>query len=218
MLRIGPSDATLQRDRTWRGRLYAWWVIHCRTWYPKPLSVPQMLALQSAGSDHARYFFAFVPIMRAVLPRRWWHRVVGDPVRLILSLPDDVAKIVLRAIVTAPNSDRDISRELDEVEMIRQAQRRSVHGDKVDSGVSLAVATMSVRAVYGDGWYYDPQRWPTSDGYVPFSVALAEAAGVQALEVRRRMEVADGFSLAHAKDPRREREKLHQLAYPAEVC
>lgn len=218
VLRIGPSDATLRKNRSLRGRVRQWWVTRCRTWHPKPLSVPQMLTLQAVGADPVRYFFALVPILRDVLPMRWWYRVVGDPVRLILGLPEDVAKKMLKAIVTAPDSDRDVSRELDEVEMIRAAQRRSVHGEKTDSGVSLAVATMSVRAVYGDAWFWNPERWPTSDGYVPFAVALAEAAGVQALDVRRRIEVADGFSLAHAKDPRREREKLHQLAYPAEVC
>jgi hypothetical protein len=91
-----------------------------------------------------------------------------------------------------------------------------VHGDTPDGGVSLAVAALSVRAAYGDAWYFNPQRWPTSDGYVPFAVALIEFAGIQALDVRRRLEVADGYALAHAKP--HEKERMHRLAYPQEVC
>jgi hypothetical protein len=91
-----------------------------------------------------------------------------------------------------------------------------VHGTTQEGGVSLAVAALSVRAAYGDAWYFNPQRWPTSDGYVPFAVALIEFAGIQALDVRRRLEVADGYALAHAKP--HEKERMHRLAYPQEVC
>jgi len=194
-----------------------WWVRRCRTWHAKPLSVPQMLALQAAGRDPLRYLLALLPILRDVLPRRWWYGVVGDPVRLILRLPPELVQLVLKALVTVPGTDRDVSQEAaDPIEAIRLAQRRQVHGDHAEAGISLAVAALSVRAAYGDGWYYDPRRWPTSDGYVPFAVALVEYAGVQALEVRRRLEVADGYSLAHAKPY--ERERMQRMAYPMEVC
>ena len=175
-----------------------------------------MLALQAAGRDPVRYLVTLYTILRAVLPRRWWYRVVGDPVRLILALPVDLLPRVLKSLVTVPNTDRDVSQELDEIEVIRRQQRRTVHGDDAQGGISLALAALSVRATYGDSWYYNPDRWPTSDGYVPFAVALIEHSGVQALEIRRRLEVADGFSLAHAKP--HEKTKMHKLAYPQEVC
>ena len=92
----------------------------------------------------------------------------------------------------------------------------AVHGATKGRGLSLAVAALSVRAVYGDTWYYHPQRWPTSDGFVPYARALVEHAGVQALELRRRLEIADGMSLSHAKP--HERERVHAMAYPQEVC
>jgi hypothetical protein len=152
-----------------------------------------MLALQAAQRDPVQYLLTLLPILRAVLPRRWWYRLVGDPVRMILRLPEPLIRKVLQALVTVP-----------------------VHGDTPDGGVSLAVAALSVRAAYGDAWYFNPQRWPTSDGYVPFAVALIEFAGIQALDVRRRLEVADGYALAHAKP--HEKERMHRLAYPQEVC
>jgi hypothetical protein len=209
-----PVVLTIGRagTRWWSRR----WVQHARTWQAHPLSVPQMLALQAAQRDPVQYLLTLLPILRAVLPRRWWYRLVGDPVRMILRLPEPLIRKVLQALVTVPNTDRDVSQETDDVELIRRAQRAAVHGDTPDGGVSLAVAALSVRAAYGDVWYYNPQRWPTSDGYVPFAVALIEFAGIQALDVRRRLEVADGYALAHAKP--HEKERMHRLAYPQEVC
>lgn len=218
-----PVTITIGRAsdrRGWR-RVSRWWVRHCRTWTAKPLSVPQMLTLQAVAGDPLGYFVALAGILRAVFPRRWWYRLVGDPVRLILSLPRDLVPLVLRALVTVPETDRDVSRETESpLEAIRRAQRMAVHGEAAmkASGATLAVAALSVRAAYGDGWYYAPDRWPTSDGYAPFAVALVEYAGVQTLDVRQRLAVADGFSLSHAKDPQRVRRHLETMAYPQEVC
>lgn len=175
-----------------------------------------MLALQAAGRDPVQYFVTFLPILRAALPMRWWYRLVGDPVALIFRLPEGLIRKVLQAMVTVPGSDRDVSAETDEIELIRRAQREQVHGTARDGGVSLAVAALSVRAVYGDAWYFNPQRWPTSDGYVPFARALVEFAGMQALDARRRLEIADGYALAHAKP--HEKQRVYDLAFPQEVC
>lgn len=212
-----PVVLTIGRASDRRGlrRLSHWWITRCRTWQAKPLSVPQMLALQAAGKDPVGYFLALVPVLREVLPWRWWYRVVGDPVRLILRLPADLLPLVLKALVTVPGTDRDVSKE-SEIELIRRAQRRAVHGEHEGHGVSLAAAALSVRAAYGDAWYWNPKRWATSDGYVPFAVALVEYAGVQALEVRRRLEVADGWTIAHGKPA--QRKQMERLAYPQEVC
>ena len=215
-LRIGPADHTLDANRSWRGRVHAWWVRRCRSWTARPLSVPQMLRLQAAASDPVAYLVTLIPLLRAVLPKRWWYRFVGDPVRLILRLPPTALQAVLRGLLTV--QDRDVSRETeDPLEELRRLQRRAVYGDEGKTGaVSLLAATMSVRATYGEAWYFDPRKWPTSDGYAPFAVALVEYAGVQALEVRRRLEVADGYSLAHAKP--HERDRMQRMAYPQEVC
>ena len=206
--------------RGWRW-LSRWWVRRCRTWTAKPLSVPQMLALQAVARDPVQYLLTLATLLRAVFPRRWWYRLAGDPVWLIMRLPKDLVPLVLKALVTVPDTDRDVSPETeDPIEAIRRAQRMAVHGEAAmkAAGATLAVAALSVRAAYGDGWYYAPDRWPTSDGYAPFAVALVEYAGVQTLEVRQRLALADGFSLSHAKDPQRARKQLETMAYPQEVC
>lgn len=205
--------------RGWRV-VSRWWVARFRTWTAKPLSTPQMLALQATRKDPALYFLTLAQVLRAVLPRRAWYRVTGDPVTMILQLPRDLMERVLKALVTVPDTDRDVSAEIeDPIEIYRRAQRLAVYGEKGARGpqTSLAVAALSVRATYGDAWYYNPPRWPTSDGYAPFALTLVEQVGVQTLEVRRRLEVADGTALLHAKDADRRRRKMMALAYPEEV-
>lgn len=201
-------------------RVSLWWVRRFRTWTAKPLSVPQMLQLQAARVDPLQYLLTLMVVLRQVMPARWWYRLTGDPVTLILRLPDELRKLVLLALVATPGSTADQT-EAEEsiIEQIRREQREASYGKGGARGsLSLASATLAVRETYGDAWYWSPNRWPTSDGYVPFAVALLEFEGVQALSARRRLEMADGFSLAQAKEPRRARQQLERMAYPAEVC
>lgn len=215
-----PVVLTIGRvsDRRVLQLLSRWWIRTARTWSARPLSVPQMLALQAHRANYDAYRDTLSEVLRAVFPRRWWYRLVGDPVTLLMDLPRDLRERVLGALVTVPGSDRVVSHEsADPHEALRAAQRASINGGVATGGApSLAAAALSVRATFGDSWYWNPQRWTTSDGYVPFAVALIEYAGVQALDVRRRLEVADGYSLAHAKP--HVRQQVHRLAYPMEVC
>lgn len=194
-----------------------WWVRRFREWRPLAISTPQMLALQAVRRDPVAYVFRLAVVLRAVFPRRWWYRLTGDPVALILALPGDLMTRVLASMLTVPGTGADATTEIDPIEAIRAEQRRAVYGDKAPVGPSLATAAMTVRATYGDAWYYQPGRWATADGYAPFAVTWVEFAGVQALGARETLTVADGFAVAHAKDPRRVRAQLQQLAYPTDL-
>ncbi len=197
-------------------RVSRWWIRRFRTWTARPVSCAQMLALQAARRDPLRYLLVLATVLRAVFPRRWWYRLTGDPVALLLALPDALRTKVLQALFTRPASDEDATLDEDPIEQIRRAQRELVHGKgSQKDGVTLAVAAATVRAAYGDTWYYSP-RWPTSDGYVPFAVVWVEYAGIQALQATQRLVIADGFAVAHAKDPMRARRSLESLAFPAE--
>lgn len=213
-----PVVLTIGRvsDRRGLRRVSRWWVRTCRTWTAKPLSVLQMMALQAAGRDPRAAYVAMRDVLRAVLPRRWWYRLTGDPVPLILALPEPLLQQVTRALVTVPTTGRDVSQETeDPFAELAALQRRAVAPMKEQAGASLAIAAMSVRAVYGDRWFFNPQRWATSDGYVPFGVAIVEHAGVEALDIRRRLEIAEGMALSHAKP--HEWARLRRMAYPGEV-
>jgi hypothetical protein len=224
-IRVGRSDASYVQDKPFAWRARRWYTRTFRTWRPLAISTRQMLALQAAHArDPITYVLTLALVLRAVFPRRWWHRLTGDPVRLILRLGQQAPELqgrVLRHLVSVPGSTRDATKEpVDPLEAFRRDQRRAVYGEAEAAGgptITLAAAAMTVRAEYGDAWYWNPERWPTSDGYVPFAVCLLEYAGLQAMDARRRLEVADGFALAHAKDPRRARMQLQKVAYPAEA-
>jgi hypothetical protein len=221
-----PVVLTIGRASDRRGlrALSRWWVRRFRTWTARPISTAQMLALQAANADGVvPYVIELALVLRSVFPRRWWHRLTGDPVARILRLGQQSPELqgrVLRRLVTVPGADRDESKDTTDLYAeLRAAQRRAVYGEQGARGpsLSLASAAMTVRAAYGDAWYWNPARWQTADGYAPFAVCLLEYAGLQALDARRRLEVADGFAIAHAKDPKRVRSQLEKVAYPSDL-
>ena len=183
-----------------------------------------MLAMQAAfRKSPVHYVVALALVLRSVFPRRWWHRFTGDPVALIIELGHVAPALqekVLARLVTVPGAMQNEATVSDDPnEALRRAQRLAVYGreDGPTARGSLATAALVVRSAYGDGWYWNPARWQTADGYAPFAVCLLEYAGLQALEARRRLEIADGFALSHAKDPKRVRAQLEKMAYPSDM-
>lgn len=181
-----------------------------------------MLAMQSANAQSpAAYVSALADVLRAVLPWRWWYVITGDPVRAILALgmvDQALQSLVLHRMVTVQEQGPDLSRQPeDPVSLLRQAQRRALYGDEQTRGPSMSLTTVSltVRCALGHAWYYAPGVWPTSDGYAPFAATIVEHAGLQAFDARRRLELADGFALAHVRDPKPVRAALEALAYPS---
>lgn len=182
-----------------------------------------MLALQAVAADPFLYLLELGRVLRAVFPWRWWMVATGDPVRLILGLfadraTVDVGQAVIQALVTAPGLQRDESRApLSPWEQLRADQRKALRGTTPKGkGLSLAAAAVAVRHAYGDTWYWNPQRWATADGYAPFALVLLEYIGLQSLDARQRLMVADGFALTQARDIRAARRPFEQLAYPVE--
>lgn len=222
-----PITITIGRASSRPGRRWAWWrwltswaVRTFRTWSLPPISCRQMLSLQAARRDPVAYLAALLPILRAQIPRRWWYRLTGDPVALLLRLPKPLLDLVLSELMTIPGTTDDGTADEDPMEQLKRLQRKAVQGSGRIGGAAptLAVASLTVREALGHGWYYAPGEWPTTDGYAPFGVVWVEFMGLQALHARRTLEVADGYTVAQAKDGRRARRELQSAAYPAEVC
>lgn len=225
-----PVVLTIGRASVRPGRLWApwraltaWYVRRFRTWAACPLSTAQMLALHAVRHDIAAYRRELRVVLQAVFPRRWYQRVTGDPVRLILELFADIGtrelgNRVVESLVTTTTPDAPAA-PLSPWEQLRAQQRREVYGDRgrKGGGVSLEVTALCTRAALGETWYWNPARWPTSDGYVPFSVCVLEYIGLQSLDARARLLMADGYALANARDPRAARRPFEQLAYPTET-
>ena len=187
------------------------------TYTSRPISTPQMLALQAArvsGSMTER-LETLVTVLRAAFPRRRFR----DPVRRILALPDALRDKVIGALFQVPGSDADRREDESPLEQMRRAQRMQVYGASKADGPAptLATALAVVRAAYGDAWYWNPARWPTSDGYAPFAVTWVEYMGLQTVEARRRLERVDSVQIALAKDSTKARRSLVDMAYPSEM-
>lgn len=191
------------------------------TYTSRPISTPQMLALQAArvsGSMTAR-LETLVRVLREAFPQRWWRWRFRDPVLRILALPDALRDKVIGALFQVPGSDLDRREDESPLEQMRRAQRMQVYGAAKADGPAptLATALAVVRAAYGDAWYWNPARWPTSDGYAPFAVTWVEYMGLQTVEARRRLERVESVQIALAKDSTKARRTLVDMAYPSEM-
>lgn len=216
-----PIPLTIGRASSRRGWRWvtAQWVRHVRTWVLPPLSCEQMLELQSTRHDLAKYLQTMERVLRALLPHRWWYRVTGDPVALVLRLPPALISIVLRELVTTPGTGLDGTQEdSDGLAELTRLQRRAAHGGDAEAGPvpTLAMAALACRTALGEAWYRSP-HWPTTDGTPPFGVVWVTFAGLEALRAQRVLERVDAHAVVHAKHPARRLRQLQQVAFPHEV-
>lgn len=63
--------------------------------------------------------------------------------------------------------------------------------------MTLSVAASQCELRYGAGWYFNPARWRTADGYVPFRLLWPAWRRLQAARAADRLDVARAVSLAH---------------------
>lgn len=47
-----------------------------------------------------------------------------------------------------------------------------------------------VERYWGSSWYYNPQRWATSDGYAPFAVVIAAWHAMETNKASEQLEAA----------------------------
>lgn len=222
VLTIGRASSRPGRRWAWWRALTRWYVARFRTWHVRPISTVQLLALQAAAPDAYAYLLELARVLRAVFPRHWTQRVTGDPVRLVLGLFADsntraLATRIVDTLLAMPGAE-PATAPVSAWEALRAEQRRQVYGDDRSGrgAVTLAVAALCTRAQFGQAWFWNPGMWRTSDGFVPFAVCLLEYIGLQTLDARARLVVADGYGMANARDLRAARRPFEDLAYPTE--
>jgi hypothetical protein len=147
------------------------------TYVARPVSAPCMLRFHAAraSGDVVRSLVCLWGVLRAAFPARWWYRLWPslDPARAILSLPDDLREKALASLFRIPGSGASAVADEDPVEVMRRIQREQAYGKAGASGpaLTLAVVVMRCRATLTDAWYYDPSRYQTVDGFVPYRQA-----------------------------------------------
>lgn len=88
--------------------------------------------------------------------------------------------------------------------------------------MSLGIACAQCEAFYGAGWYWNPPRWGTSDGYVPFPVLWDAWRAMQSVQAWQRLSMSSAVALGQpvSEEGRDKRERAVKeqewLAFPTE--
>jgi len=187
------------------------------TYAARPVSVPVLLrALQLGRSgDHLQILQGEDSLLRAAFPRVGWWR--ADPVRLIQRAGVEVRRAMMEKITSVPFRDEKPDASSDMYAAQREHERKAVRpaGDGPVLGPTLAIAAATCRSRFGETWYFNPERWPTSDGYVPHTVAWADYAALIAIDARIQLDAVVAHTISQSgKAARPAVEALNKAAYP----
>lgn len=140
----------------------------------RPLSAEALRRYESrVAADATATHDALFQMLRQVFPLSWrwlWH---GDPVRRLVSHP--ACDALVRALIALPTKAVR-PKAPDEWDKLAQQNADPVPPEKFD--ITLGTVCQLVECGMGPGWYYDPARWPTWDGYAPLDVVFAAWEGL----------------------------------------
>lgn len=186
-------------------------VVGRRCYTVRPVSAALLLRLLPALRLPETADPALTELLRAAFgPRRWFR----DPVRMARRLPLGLLAHVLDRILSVPGHDEDPS--LDPEAALIAAHRKLAHPDEHRAGPSLALAALTCEVRLGAGWYFAPNRWPTSDGYAPMAAVWTTYGGLMALDAGAQLSSANAARLAASTDKGVERayRALQKAAFP----
>ena len=186
-------------------------VVGERTYTVRPVSAALLLRLLPALRVPETADSALTELLMAAFgPKRWFR----DPVAAVKRLPVGLLARLLDRILAVPGHDVDES--LDPEAALIAAHRKMAHPVESRTGPSLALAALTCEVRMGAGWYYDPERWPTSDGYAPMAAVWTTYGGLMALDAGAQLAAATAGRLASSTDKGVDRlfKDLRKAAYP----
>lgn len=186
-------------------------VVGGRTYTVRPVSAALLLRLLPALRVPETADAALTELLRAALGGRRWFR---DPVAVVKRLPVGLLARALDRILAVPGHEIDESQD-PEAALIA-AHRKMAHPVTSTQGPTLALAALTCEARLGSGWYFAPDRWPTSDGYAPMAVVWTTYGGLMALDAGAQLAAANAARLAASTDKGVDRafKALQKAAYP----
>ena len=186
-------------------------VVGGRTYVVRPVSAALLLRLLPALRVPETADEALTELLRAAFgPRRWFH----DPVKVVKRLPVGLLATALDRILAVPGHDVDES--LDPEAALIAAHRKMAHPTDSRTGPSLALAALTCEVRMGAAWYYNPDRWATSDGFAPMAAVWTTYGGLMALDAGAQLAAANAARLAASTDKGVDRayRALQKAAYP----
>jgi len=151
-------------------------------------------------------------VLRAAFPKpRWcWWR---DPLRHPAMRDASIRSAILQRLFAIPRVPEDATH--DHHAATRAWQRAATKPAASGVAPSLAIAVQACRYAFGEGWYFNPARWPTADGYAPHAVVWVEFAGLSAVTARDELVAIAAHSIANSgKEAKRAVDKVVRRAYP----
>lgn len=89
--------------------------------------------------------------------------------------------------------------------------------------MSLGLACAQCEAFWGASWYFNPQRWATVDGYVPFPVLWDAWRTMQSVAAWQRLQITHAVAMAQpvhesaVTDRQRLMDQEQRQAFPPEA-
>lgn len=145
-------------------------------------------------------------VMR-LLRRRWplelrnlwrgriWRR---DPARRFLQDEAWPGRLQEMLAVPEPVSDEP-PKEPDEWDRLL-AMQQDTQADEPAKPVSLGTVCRVVEATMGAGWYYNPDRWPTWDGYAPYKAVWEAWRTIQQVRALDRLDMIRAVGVTKSGD------------------
>jgi len=84
--------------------------------------------------------------------------------------------------------------------------------------MSLGLAAAHCERFFGAGWYFNPARWDTVDGYAPWSVVWIAWRSLQSIAAWERLSMQRAIALSLSSGDAGARQRLEEMAiaYPVE--
>jgi hypothetical protein len=191
------------------------------TYWARPLSAALVLELFPRMTDPTSQADAVFSALRAAfpLPARGLE-VLGalrrDPVRRIAALPAVMQAEIVERLFAIPG--HATTAEEDPEAALIAAHRKLAHPHESKTGPTLAIAALTCEVRLGAAWYFNRDRWPTTDGFAPLAAVWTTYQGLMALDAKDRLSMASAVRLGMADGVKSEKvwKQLETAAYPAD--
>lgn len=135
-------------------------------------------------------------LLRLAFPRPWYRR--GGVAARVLDLPPRVRTAVVTALLTPPKAAAP-ARAADPWDALA-AQNTAPEPETSGATLTIRHALAQCERFYGAGWAFNPARWGTADGGVPYPILWEAWHRMQAITALERLSATSAAARAQGGD------------------